>query len=699
MIGQDVISKLGDLAPIVISVFVSILGLFFVWHLIRRVVSVDAGTEEMKKIQGLIHKGAMAFLWREYRVIACFVFIVATIIFFSISKNTAFAFIIGALCSLLAGYIGMNVATKANVRTAQAASTSFKTALSVAFRGGAVMGISVVSLGLLGLSAVYFIFILLEHQQTVGVANQLIEATKPIVGFSMGASLVALFGRVGGGIYTKAADVGADLVGKVETGIPEDDPRNPAVIADNVGDNVGDVAGMGADLYESYAGAIVSGLVIAVAAAPVMGVKGVFLVLLLAAWGIVSSIMAISFTRAGAKEDPQTTLNKGMIQAVVIFAIGAFLLTNFWCKNIAYFWSLLSGLVAGMLVGFSAQYYTSGKIVRGIAEKAKTGTATCIIEGLAVSMKSVVLPLVAIALATIIAYKFSGIFGIALSAIGMLALTGTTVAIDAYGPIADNAAGIAEMAHMGSEVRRRTERLDAVGNTTAAIGKGFAISSAALTALALFSAYAQTVKLSLGDTSLLNILDAKVIAGAFIGGIIPYLFCSKTLQAVGRAAFFVVEEVRRQWRQIPGLKEGKAMPDSTRCVDIVTKEALHEMIGPGFFAVLSPVFIGIILGKEGLGGFLVGSLVAGVPLAIFLANVGGAWDNAKKYVEEGNLGGKGSEVHKSTVICDTVGDPCKDTSGPSLNILLKLMAVVSLVFGLLLQHIHEMVVSVLPFLK
>ena len=699
MVGQDVTSKLGELTPIAISVFVSLLGLFFVWYLIRRILSANAGTEKMKEIQGLIHRGAMAFLWREYKVIACFVFIVAIVIFFAISKNTAFAFIIGALCSLLAGYIGMNIATKANVRTAQAASTSFKAALSVAFRGGAVMGISVVSLGLLGLSLVYLIFILLEHQQTTGFVNQLIEATKPIVGFSMGASLVALFGRVGGGVYTKAADVGADLVGKVESGIPEDDPRNPAVIADNVGDNVGDVAGMGADLYESYVGAIISGLIIAVASVSIMGVRGVFLGLLLAGWGIISSIMGISLVRATAEEDPQITLNKGMIQAVVIFAIGAFLLTNFWCNNIAYFWSLLSGLAAGMIVGFSAQYYTSGKIVKGIAEKAKTGTATCIIEGLAVGMKSTVLPLVAIALATIVAYKFSGIFGIALSAIGMLALTGTTVAIDAYGPIADNAAGIAEMAHMGSEVRRRAERLDAVGNTTAAIGKGFAISSAALTALALFSAYAQTVRLSLGDIRLLNILDAKVIAGAFIGGIIPYIFCSKTLQAVGRVAFCVVEEVRRQWRQIPGLKEGKAMPDSARCVDIVTKGALREMLGPGFFAIASPIFIGIILGKEALGGFLVGSLVTGVPLAIFLANVGGAWDNAKKYVEEGNLGGKGSEVHKSTVICDMVGDPCKDTSGPSLNILLKLMAVVSLVFGLLLQDIHEIIVSVLPFLK
>ena len=698
MVCQDVISFLIKLVPIMVSIFTGLSGLFFVWYLVRRILSVDSGTEKMRQIQGLIHKGAMVFLGREYKVIAYFIFILAMIIFFGISKNTAIAFIVGALCSLLAGFIGMNIATKSNARTAQAASVSSKSALSVAFRGGAVMGVSVVSLGLLGLSTTYLIFILLEHQQTIGFVNQLTEATKLIVGFSMGASLVALFGRVGGGIYTKAADVGADLVGKVEAKIPEDDPRNPAVIADNVGDNVGDVAGMGADLYESYVGAIISGLVIAATSASI-GAGEIFVVLLLVAWGIVSSIAGISFIKAGADEDPQVTMNKSMLQAVVIFITGAFLLTTFWSRNIGHFWSILSGLAAGILVGFSAQYYTSGKVVRGIAEKARTGTATCIIEGLAVGMKSIVLPIVAIGLATIIAYKFSGIFGIALSAIGMLALTGITVAIDAYGPIADNASGIAEMAHMGSEVRRRTERLDAVGNTTAAIGKGFAIGSAALTALAIFTAYARTVGLSVADTHLLNILDAKVIAGAFIGGMVPFMFCSKTLQAVGRVAFSVVEEVRRQWAEIVGLKEGKAVPDSASCVDIVTRGALREMLGPGFFAVVLPVFMGAILGKEALGGFLAGSLITGIPLAIFLANVGGAWDNAKKFVEEGNLGGKGSDIHKSLVICDTVGDPCKDTSGPSLNILLKLMAVVSLVFGLLLERSHEIIVSVLPFLK
>jgi len=689
----------GSLSSIVVSIVVSVFGLLFVWYLARKVLSMDEGTEKMKEISELIHRGAMAFLKREYTTIAYFVFVIAIIIFFAIAKKTAVAFVVGALCSITAGYIGMTIATKSNARTAQAASKSFNDALSVAFPGGAVMGISVASLGLLGLSVMYIVFILLARGHQPDLVSQIIEATKLIVGFSMGASSVALFARVGGGIYTKAADVGADLVGKIEAGIPEDDPRNPAVIADNVGDNVGDVAGMGADLYESYVGAIVSGLVIAVAPNPVIDIKGVMLVLLLASWGILSSVVGVFFVKTKKEEDPQITLNKSMISSVILFAIGAFLLTKIWYGNIYHFWSVLSGLIAGMFVGFVAQYYTSGKIVQGIAEKAQTGTATCFIEGMAQAMKSTALPLVVIGLATVIAYRFSGIFGIALSAIGMLALTGTTVAIDAYGPIADNSAGIAEMAKMGSEVRRRAERLDAVGNTTAAVGKGFAIGSAALTALALFTAYAETVGLSLGDIRILNVLDAKVIAGVFIGGIIPFVFCSSTLRAVGRAAYSVVEEVRRQWREIPGLMEGKVPPDSARCVDITTRGALKEMIGPGISAVILPIIVGIIFGKETLGGFLVGSLVTGVPLAIFLANVGGAWDNAKKYVEEGNFGGKGSEVHKSTVTCDTVGDPCKDTSGPSLNILLKLMAVVSLVFGLAIENLHSVIANIFPFLK
>ena len=685
----------GGFTSLVTAIFVSFLSMLFVWYLAGKILRMDPGTELMQKISNSIHTGAMAFLKREYTIIAYFVFVIAIIMFIFIARKTAGAFIVGALCSLTAGYIGMTVATKSNARTAQQAAKSFNDALNVAFPGGAVMGISVAGLGLFGLSIIYLIFILTSKQPDF--LNSVISATQLIVGFSMGASSVALFARVGGGIYTKGADVGADLVGKVEAGIPEDDPRNPAVIADNVGDNVGDVAGMGADLYESYVGAIVSGLVIAVAPNPIIDIAGAMFILLLSALGIASSVVGIffvPFANAKSEEDPQKVLNKGMISAVVIFAVGAFILSTVWYKNINAFWSVLSGLVAGMIVGFVAQYYTSGKIVKAIAESAKTGPATCILEGMAQAMKSTVVPLVAIALATIIAYQCSGIFGIALSAIGMLALVGTTVAIDAYGPIADNAAGIAEMAHMGQEVRTRAERLDAVGNTTAAIGKGFAIASAALTALALFVAFAQTVNLKLIDC-----LNPKVVAGVLIGGIVPFMFCSATIKAVGRAAYKVVEEVRRQWREIPGLMEGRVMPDSSKCVDITTKSALTEMIAPGLSAVVLPIVIGVLLGVETLGGFLVGSLVVGVPMALFLANAGGAWDNAKKYVEEGNLGGKGSDVHKATVIGDTVGDPCKDTAGPSINILLKLMAVVSLVFGLVIQNLHLSLSNLLPFLK
>ncbi len=671
----------GSLSSIFVSIFVSVVGLLFVWYLAKKILSMDEGTEKMKQISELIHRGAMAFLKREYKTIAYFVFVLAIIIFFAIAKETAIAFIVGALCSITAGYIGMMIATKSNARTAQAAIKSFNDALGVAFPGGAVMGISVASLGLLGLSVMFVLFILVARSHQQDLVNQIVSATKLIVGFSMGASSVALFARVGGGIYTKAADVGADLVGKIEAGIPEDDPRNPAVIADNVGDNVGDVAGMGADLYESYVGAIISGLVIAAAPNPVIDIKGVMLVLLLSSWGIISSIIGVFFVKTKLNEDPQVTLNKSMVSSVVLFTIGAFLLTKVWYGDIFHFWSVVSGLVAGMLVGLVAQYYTSGKIVKGIARSARTGTATCFIEGMAQAMKSTALPLVAIGIATVLAYKFSGIFGIALSAIGMLALTGTTVAIDAYGPIADNSAGIAQMAHMGPEVRHRAERLDAVGNTTAAVGKGFAIGSAALTALALFTAYAETVGLSVENIRLLNVLDAKVIAGVFIGGIVPFVFCSSTMRAVGRAAYSVVEEVRRQWREIPGLMEGKVLPDSAKCVDITTRGALKEMIAPGVSAVLLPIIVGIVFGKEALGGFLVGSLVTGVPLAIFLANVGGAWDNAKKYIEAGNYGGKGSDTHKAAVVGDTVGDPFKDTAGPSLHVLIKLLSTITLVLA------------------
>ncbi len=685
----------GDLSSIWAGLISGIVGLVFVGYLANRILKKDPGSEVMIKISKSIQDGAMAFLAREYKSIGIFVFILAVIIFFGVAQKTAFAFIAGAIFSILAGYIGMKIATKSNSRTAQASIKSVGDAIDVAFPGGSVMGMSVVSLGLLGLSVVYLIFIWhgLKHQPDL--ISAILEATQLIAGFSMGASSVALFARVGGGIYTKAADVGADLVGKVEAGIPEDDPRNPAVIADNVGDNVGDVAGMGADLYESYVGAIVSALVIAAAPNPTIDIKGIMLAFLLCAWGIISSIVGVKFVISGAaKTDAQKAMNNGMFVSAILLAVGAFVLCKFWYGSLGFFWAVLSGLVAGMVVGFVAQVYTSGSAVEEIAKAAKTGPATLIIQGMATAMKSTVVPIIAIAAATLVAYQMAGIFGIALSAIGMLALTGMTVAVDAYGPIADNAAGISEMAHLGPEARKRCEKLDAVGNTTAAIGKGFAIGSAALTALALFTAYAQTINLSVIDA-----LTSTVIAGMLIGGIVPFVFCAETMQAVGRAAFGVVEEVRRQWKEIPGLMEGKVMPDSARIVDITTKGALKEMIFPGVMAVVLPVLVGVVLGSAALGGFLVGSLITGVPLAIFLANAGGAWDNAKKYVEEGNLGGKGSDVHKATVIGDTIGDPFKDTSGPSINILLKLMAVVSLVFALSIDKMHLWLSNILPFLK
>lgn len=689
------ISVFGDLTSIWAGLISGIVGLAFVGYLANRILKKDPGSEKMIAISKAIQDGAMAFLAREYKSIGIFVVILAAIIFFGVTKKTAFAFVSGAMFSILAGYIGMKIATKSNSRTAQASIKSVGDAIDVAFPGGSVMGMSVVSLGLLGLSVVYLIFIWhgLKHQPDL--IGAILEATQLIAGFSMGASSVALFARVGGGIYTKAADVGADLVGKVEAGIPEDDPRNPAVIADNVGDNVGDVAGMGADLYESYVGAVVSALVIAAAPNPTIDIKGIMLAFLLAAWGIISSIIGVQFViSGGAKTDAQKAMNNGMTVSAILLAVGSFILCKVWYGNLGFFWAVLSGLAAGMVVGFVAQVYTGGKAVEDIAKAAKTGPATLVIQGMATAMKSTVVPLIAIAVATIVAFQTAGIFGIALSAIGMLALTGMTVAVDAYGPIADNAAGISEMAHLGPEARKRCEKLDAVGNTTAAIGKGFAIGSAALTALALFTAYAQTIHLSVIDA-----LNATVVAGMFVGGIVPFVFCAETMQAVGRAAFGVVEEVRRQWKEIPGLMEGKVMPDSARIVDITTKGALKEMIFPGVMAVVLPVIIGVLLGNAALGGFLVGSLITGVPLAIFLANAGGAWDNAKKYVEEGNLGGKGSDVHKATVIGDTIGDPFKDTSGPSLNILLKLMAVVSLVFALSIDKMHIWLSGIIPFLK
>lgn len=550
------------------------------------------------------------------------------------------------------------------------------------------MGMSVVSIGLFALSLLYRFF-----SGGVEEGDSLRAAVGVLAGFSMGASSVALFARVGGGIYTKAADVGADLVGKVEAGIPEDDPRNPAVIADLVGDNVGDVAGMGADLFESYVGAIVSGMILAAATLPLgRQLQGITLVLLLASVGVLASIAGTFFVRTGAKSSPQAALRNGTMVSAVLAVVGSFFLITTWYGEILPFWAFFSGIVVGIATGFVAERYTSGERVEMLARACGSGAATNIIQGFGLSCRSTVLPLVLIALATILSFGCAGFFGIALSAIGMLSVAGITVAVDAYGPIADNAGGIAEMAHMEKHVRQITDSLDAAGNTTAAIAKGFAIGSAALTALALFAAYLPAVRLEKID-----IMNANVIAGLFIGGVVPFLFAGEAMRAVGRVAFQVVEEVRRQFKEIPGLMEGKARADYARCVDITTAGALREMITPGILAVAIPIVIGIFLGAEALGGMLAGALVSGVPLALQFANAGGAWDNAKKFIEAGNLGGKGSEAHKAAVVGDTVGDPFKDTAAPAMNILLKLMTVVSLVFAPLILAGHKALLRALGF--